>query len=113
MTGWDDVVELTRRLVAAKSFTSVGEQEAIEVARQAMVALGYADVQIDEVGNLTGRMGGSGAGCIIFDGHIDTVGVGDESAWTSDPFVAAERDGRLDPGHARAGRERLRPAAVG
>lgn len=95
MTRPDDVVELTKRLVAAQSFTSVGEQEAIGVARQAMEALGYADVQEDEVGNLTGRIGGSGAGCIVFDGHIDTVGVGDPTAWASDPFVATERDGRL------------------
>lgn len=95
MTETGDVVSLTKRLVAARSFTSVGEQEAIEVARQAMLDLGYQDVQIDEIGNVTGRIAGTGSGCIVFDGHIDTVSVGDASAWDSDPFDATERDGRL------------------
>jgi len=95
MTETGDVVSLTKRLVAARSFTSVGEQEAIEVARQAMLDLGYQDVQIDAIGNVTGRIAGTGSGCIVFDGHIDTVSVGDASAWDSDPFDATERDGRL------------------
>jgi len=95
MTETGDVVSLTKRLVAARSFTSVGEQEAIEVARQAMLDLGYQDVQIGAIGNVTGRIAGTGSGCIVFDGHIDTVSVGDASAWDSDPFDATERDGRL------------------
>ena len=61
-----------------------------------MQALGYQDIAVDALGNVTGRMLGSGAApVVVFDGHLDTVGVGDASAWSSDPFTAVERDGRL------------------
>ena len=97
MSGWDDVVGLTKKLVGAPSVADVGEREACEVARQAMDALGYSDVMVDEVGNVTGRMPGDGnsSGCVVFDGHVDTVTVGERGNWASDPFVATERDGRL------------------
>lgn len=96
---WSDVAQLTARLVAAPSHDGVpdAERAAAEVAREAMTRLSYRDVTVDEIGNVTGRMPGDGsaAGCVVFDGHLDTVGVGDLAAWTSDPFVAVERDGRL------------------
>ncbi|HUH08354.1 MAG TPA: YgeY family selenium metabolism-linked hydrolase [Egibacteraceae bacterium] len=97
MSDWNDVVGLTSLLVAAPSHAEVGEREAAEVAMAAMVELGYQNVALDELGNVTGRMPGvsSGTGCVVFDGHIDTVGVGDASAWTSDPFTAVERGGWL------------------
>lgn len=92
-----DVVALTERLVAAPSYDGVGEGQAAEVARQAMLALGYLDVGIDPAGNVTGRMPGNGSapGVVVFDGHLDTVGVGDAAAWTSAPFVPARRMERL------------------
>lgn len=95
MSEWNDVVALTSRLVAAPSHAEVGEAAAVLVAREALTALGYEDVQVDEIGNVTGRIRGTGPGCIVFDGHVDTVGVGNASDWTSDPFTATERDGRL------------------
>lgn len=96
MSEHDGVIELTRQLVAARSDATVGEQAAIEVARAAMVELGYQDVSIDALGNLTGSMpGNGGAGCVVFDGHVDTVGVGDTSAWASDPYVMEQRGTRL------------------
>jgi putative selenium metabolism hydrolase len=96
MSDWGNVVELTRKLVAAHSYETVGEAAAIGVARQAMDALGFEDVRVDAMGNLTGRMpGNSSSGCIVFDGHVDTVGVGDASAWASDPFSVVERGSRI------------------
>ncbi|MDQ3549357.1 MAG: YgeY family selenium metabolism-linked hydrolase [Chloroflexota bacterium] len=96
MSEHDGVVELTRRLVAARSDATVGEQQAVEVARVAMVKLGYQGVTIDPLGNLTGSMPGSGGtGCVVLDGHADTVGVGDSSAWASDPYAMEQRGTRL------------------
>lgn len=38
---------------------------------------------------------GSGSPVIGISGHMDVVSAGDENEWTSDPFVLAERDGKL------------------
>ncbi len=39
---------------------------------------------------------GDGAGpTLILNGHVDVVPVGDVSQWTSDPWIATERDGRI------------------
>lgn len=90
-----DVVELTRRLVACPSHAEAGEEAAARVAVEAMAALGYEDVGIDELGNATGVIRGRGDGWVVFDGHLDTVGVGDPDAWLSDPFKAIKLGARL------------------
>lgn len=96
MSEQGEVVELVRRLVAAPSDAAVGEQAAIAIAQEAMEALGFHDVQVDPLGNLTGRIPGtSSAGCVLLDGHVDTVGVGDASAWASDPYRMETRGTRL------------------
>ena len=98
MSEFNDVVALTKQLVAAPSHEGVGERQAGEVVLRAMRALGYQDVGIDALGNVTGRMpgrNGERGGCVVFDGHLDTVGVGDASAWSSDPFSATQHNGRL------------------
>ncbi len=91
------VVELTQRLVAAPSHAEVGEEAACAVAHAAMVANGFVDVEIDALGNVTGRLPGTGAcdGLILFDGHIDTVGVGNPAAWSSNPYAADVRGSRM------------------
>lgn len=38
---------------------------------------------------------GSGSPVIGLSGHMDVVSAGNEAAWTSDPFVLEERDGKL------------------
>lgn len=38
---------------------------------------------------------GSGSPVIGISGHMDVVSPGDESEWTSDPFMLTERDGKL------------------
>src|SRR5688500_1958895 len=97
MSAPNDVVALTKRLVAAESHDGTTEEAACAVAMSAMQALGYADVRRDALGNVVGRVTGNGSsqGCVVFDGHVDTVGVGDASTWASDPFAATERDGFL------------------
>jgi putative selenium metabolism hydrolase len=46
------------------------------------------------MGNLIGRKG-HGPRVIVYDSHIDTVGIGDPSAWRWDPFVGKLEDGVL------------------
>ena len=87
-----DVVELTKALVACPSHAEVGEREAAQVARVAMQELGYQDVTVDALGNVTGVLRGTGqaAGYVVFDGHLDTVAAGDPAAWSTPPFEATQ-----------------------
>ena len=52
-----------------------------------MRQVGFADVRIDRVGNVVGRIGpAEGGPKLLYNGHMDTVGEGDRSAWRRDPF---------------------------
>jgi len=53
---------------------------------------------LDFVGRpqLIARRAGAGGGrSLLFNGHIDVVSVEPRDAWTSDPFAAQVRDGKL------------------
>lgn len=59
---------------------------------------GFVCSRIDRGGikNLFARWGDKGhSRCFGFNGHIDVVPIGDEAAWTVDPFGGAIRDGLL------------------
>ena len=59
-----------------------------------MRRVGFDSVRIDRVGNVIGRLGaGFGKPTLLYDGHMDTVGIGDRSAWARDPFGAEIVDG--------------------
>ena len=65
-----------------------------ERIQQEMRKLGYDEVRFDKMGNTIGRIG-NGPRIIVFDSHIDTVGIGDRSAWQWDPFIGKVEDGIL------------------
>ncbi len=70
---------------------SCNEKAKIDCAAAQMNKLGFDQVEIDGMGNLRGYMG-SGKTLIAFDGHIDTVGVGNADNWTFDPYGGYEND---------------------
>src|SRR3954471_16785317 len=55
--------------------------------------LGYA-VEVDALGNVIGTLDAGPGPCVLFDAHMDTVGVTDPSAWSFDP-AGELRDGSL------------------
>ncbi|MCD6291415.1 MAG: YgeY family selenium metabolism-linked hydrolase [Anaerolineae bacterium] len=58
--------------------------------------VGFTDVHIDGVGNVIGRVSTGLAGPkLVFNGHMDHVGIGDRSAWSYDPFGAEVENGIL------------------
>ncbi|NTW12941.1 MAG: YgeY family selenium metabolism-linked hydrolase, partial [Anaerolineales bacterium] len=59
-----------------------------------MRKLGFDEVRFDKMGNTVGRIG-NGPKVIVFDSHIDTVGVGDPGEWEWDPFVGKVENGHL------------------
>lgn len=87
------IVQFLRELCAIPSMDSqigpVGERVAAELR-----ALGFDEVRFDVMGNILGRVG-HGPRVIVYDSHIDTVGVGDPAAWRWDPFVGKVEDGVL------------------
>ena len=61
---------------------------------QEMEKLGYDEVRFDKMGNIMGRIG-NGPRVIVYDTHIDTVGIADPDAWQWDPFQGKVEDGVL------------------
>ncbi len=89
----DDIIKFMREICAIPSMESqigpVGERIQAEMRK-----LGYDEVRFDKMGNTIGRIG-NGKKVIVFDSHIDTVGVGDPSEWEWDPFIGKVEDGIL------------------
>ena len=85
--------DMTRFLREMVSFPgeSCGEKAKVECAAEEMRKLGFDKVEVDPMGNLLGYMG-SGKTLIAYDGHIDTVGVGNRSNWNFDPYEGYESD---------------------
>ena len=89
----DDIIHFMRDICAIPSMESqigpVGERIQAEMRK-----LGYEEVRFDKMGNTLGRIG-DGPKVIVYDSHIDTVGIGDLEEWEWDPFVGKVEDGRL------------------
>lgn len=85
-----DMTKFLRDLVAVPG-ESCGEEGVIKRIEKEMTALGFDKVEIDKMGNVLGYMG-SGETLIAYDAHIDTVGLGELSNWTFDPYKGYEND---------------------
>ncbi|GMO27138.1 MAG: YgeY family selenium metabolism-linked hydrolase [Spirochaetaceae bacterium] len=70
---------------------SCGEKETAARIVDEMKKTGFDEAGIDKMGNVIGYMG-KGKTLIAFDGHIDTVGVGNRANWKFDPFEGYEND---------------------
>ncbi|WP_163653811.1 YgeY family selenium metabolism-linked hydrolase [Listeria sp. PSOL-1] len=85
-----DMTQFLRELVRIPG-ESAEEKNKIERAKQEMEKLGFNKIEIDPMGNLLGYMG-EGERLIAFDGHIDTVGIGEIENWEFDPYEGYETD---------------------
>lgn len=89
----NDIIQFMRDICAIPSMNSqigpVGERIQAEMRK-----LGWAGVRFDKMGNTLGHIG-DGPKVIVYDSHIDTVGVGDPNEWEWDPFVGKVEDGLL------------------
>ena len=84
-------VDFFRDLIRTQSFSG-REENVIRRIEREMRALDYDEVKVDGFGNILGRIG-RGPTVIAFDGHVDTVEVGNASLWKTDPFGAELVDG--------------------
>lgn len=89
------VIELCQRLVQSQSYSGQ-EGKVAEELNKAFKELGFDDVVADKYGNIIGHIKGNKPGKkIVFDGHIDTVPVSNESEWKYPPFAAEIHDGKI------------------
>ena len=91
----EEVITLCKKLVSKRSYS--GEEKGVaEELRIYMEEQGFDEVITDKYGNIIGVIHGKHPGKkILFDGHIDTVPVGNEAEWKHDPFVPEIEDGKL------------------
>lgn len=89
----DDIIAFLREIVAIPSMDSQIEAVGKRIGEE-MVTLGFDAVYVDRYGSIVGRMG-DGEKIILFDSHIDTVGIGSPERWEWDPFEGKIEDGNL------------------
>ena len=70
---------------------SCWEEGVIKRITKEMIELGFDRVDIDPMGNVLGYIG-KGEKLIAYDAHIDTVGIGERSNWTFDPYEGYETE---------------------
>ena len=94
---WDEkVIELAKSLINCQSYSG-HEDKAAEALKAYMKEAGVFDeIETDCYGNVIGHIIGKNSGLkVLFDGHIDTVPVGNLKGWKHDPFHAVVEDGKL------------------
>jgi succinyl-diaminopimelate desuccinylase len=90
----DALVTLASDLIRAPS-PSGQEGPAAEVLSRAFRQLGFDEVRRDEAGNVVGVLRRGDGPVVMFNGHLDTVPVGDAALWPQPPLSGAVVDGRL------------------
>lgn len=95
-----DALTLAQDLIRRPSVTPA-DAGALGVLEAALTPHGFvcermpfSETGTPDVDNLYARLGSSGP-LLCFAGHTDVVPVGDEKAWSVDPFAAAIQDGFL------------------
>lgn len=89
----EDILQFLRDIVAIPSMDGQLKDVGGRIIAE-MNKLGFDEARFDKMGNVLGRIG-NGAKVIVFDSHIDTVGIGDPAEWKWDPFKGKIEDGRL------------------
>jgi putative selenium metabolism hydrolase len=89
----EQIVRFLRDMIAIPA-ESGKEGDRCERVRREYEYLGFDEVFIDGFGSVVARIG-SGDFKILYDGHIDCVGVGDLGNWDFDPFAGKFEDGEI------------------
>lgn len=87
-----DCVNFLREMVLIPSESAQEEKVAERIVKE-MKKLGFDKAWTDDYGNVIGQIG-SGPIKVVFDGHIDTVGIGNRSSWAHDPY-----EGKIENGY--------------
>ncbi len=85
-----DMIKFLRDLIRIPG-ESCEEEGVARRIKEEMEKLGYDKAEFDQLGNVLGWMG-TGERIISFDGHIDTVGIGEITNWEFDPYEGFETE---------------------
>ncbi len=102
----DDTARNLSKLIQEPGF-STQEKKRVQLLKKMCERAGMQDLRIDGLGSLLGRVG-KGKKVLVFDAHIDTVGVGDPAQWKLPPHSGLVRDGLV---HGRGASDQLGGAA--
>jgi acetylornithine deacetylase/succinyl-diaminopimelate desuccinylase len=95
----DEVLELARALIAARSENPGGtEDEAAQVATAFLTGIDASPTIVrGEAGrpSVVATIGEAGGSSLAWNGHLDTVPAGSLDTWSVDPFAGDVVDGRL------------------
>jgi putative selenium metabolism hydrolase len=89
----NEMTAFARDLIRIPSF-SMQEGALVERIKKEMIKAGFDKIRIDAMGNIIGFIG-TGKKKIMVDAHIDTVGIGDKTAWKIDPFGGVIKNGTI------------------
>ena len=95
----EDITNLAQELIRIPSDEIAGEQEVCEYLSDILKSLGMK-VRLQEVlpkrPNIIAEvLGGNNGKSIMFNGHIDTVPIGNIEKWNTDPYKAIIKDNKL------------------
>lgn len=91
----DGLVNFCREMIRRPSLSG-HEENVAEYVAGGMKRLGFDGIDVDDFGNVVGRMiFGRGGRKILLEGHMDHVDIGDPSKWHYDPFGAEIADGKI------------------
>jgi len=91
----EEVIELCKKLISHRSYSGE-EKNVVEELKNFMEENNFDEVFIDDYGNIIGKICGNLPGKkILFDGHIDTVPVGENDNWKHKPFEPEVVEGKL------------------
>ena len=94
---WDEkVIELAKSLINCQSYSGHEDKAAEALKAYMKETCVFDEIETDCYGNVIGHIKGKNHGSkVLFDGHIDTVPVGNLKDWKHDPFHAVVEDGKL------------------
>lgn len=85
-----ELISFLRELISIPSFSGQ-EREIVARVRKEMENV-FDEVYVDRFGTVIGRIG-QGSKKLLYDSHLDTVGIGDKNAWDFDPFKGKFENG--------------------
>ncbi|MGQ9598077.1 MAG: YgeY family selenium metabolism-linked hydrolase [Anaerolineae bacterium] len=88
------MVAFLRDMVRIPSLSTHEQALAVRLAEE-MRRVGFPEVWTDRIGNVIGRVGRGTGPRLVFNGHMDTVDVGDLDRWPYPPYDGVIEDGIL------------------